>query len=178
MRQAVEKAKETYKRYGTTNPAILARALGICVLEEELAGRVREIYFGDSIVIRKDMTPAEKRAMLAHALGHHFMHAGNHLAMQKRVYSFGNRHEKQADVFAACFLVPEDHLEEELAKKLPVHELAECFGVTESLIRFRLIIRRNLLGQAEENAAIEESERQFKRGEVKPEEELFRLLGA
>lgn len=143
MRRAVEKAEETYRKYGTTNPAIIARTLGLRVLEEDLKGRLREVYFGDSIVIRRDLSPVEKREMLAHALGHHLMHAGNHFAMQKRVYSFGNYHEKQADVFAACLLVPEDRLEDQLRKKLPIHELAEHFRVTENLIRLRLAIRTN-----------------------------------
>jgi Zn-dependent peptidase ImmA (M78 family) len=141
MRRALEKAQDTYKKHGTTNPATIARALGLRVFEEDLKGRLREVYFGHSIVVRQDMSPAEKREMLAHALGHHLMHAGNHLSMQNRVYSFGNHHERQADVFAACLLVPEDGLEDQLATKAHPWEIAEHFKVTEKLVSFRMKIR-------------------------------------
>jgi Zn-dependent peptidase ImmA (M78 family) len=145
MRRAFERAEETYRRYGTTSPALIARALGLRVLEEALEGRLREIYFGDSIVIRRDMSPAEKREMTAHALGHHLMHAGNHFAMQNCVYSFGNYHEKQADVFAACLLVPKGQLEDQVRRGPALWELAEHFNVTEQLMTLRLKLRAAMM---------------------------------
>jgi len=141
MRRAFEKAKEVVRSYRTTEPAVIADELGICVLEEELTGRLREIYFGDSIVIRIDLSPEEKREVLAHALGHHLMHLGNPLAMQKRVYSFGNHHEHQADAFAACLLVPEGKLEDQIRAGEGFWEIAQNFRVTEQLLTLRLKIR-------------------------------------
>lgn len=140
MRTAIEKAAETYAKWGN-DLALITRELGLLVLEEELTGRLREVYFGDAIVIRSDLTTAEKRELVAHAIGHHLLHAGNHFAMQKRIYSFGNRHEKQANAFAAWLLIPDDRLEQELLWASQIAELAEIFDVTEELMTLRLRYR-------------------------------------
>src|SRR3990172_8155793 len=126
MRTAIDRANETYRKYGNYLHK-LCNSLGLILIEEDLEGRLKEVYFGDSIVIRRDLPYPEKRELVAHAIGHHLMHAGNHLSMQERVYSFGNYHERQANVFAACLLLPEDKLQEALYPDVPIAELAEKF---------------------------------------------------
>ncbi len=140
MRRAIDKAKETQGRFGT-EPALVAEELGLRVIEENLAGRLREVYFGDSIVIRRDLLDPEKRELVAHAIGHHLLHAGNHLSMQNRVYSFGNYHERQANVFAAFLLMPDEQLEDLLYDGVTPSELADAFGVSDQLVEFRLKVR-------------------------------------
>ena len=109
MRKAIQTAEGIYTKYGSDLERI-ARELSLILLEEELAGRLSEVYFEDAIVVRADLPRAVKRELIAHAIGHHLMHAGNHLTLQDNTYSFGNYHEKQANVFAAWLLVPEDEL--------------------------------------------------------------------
>ncbi len=140
MRTAVQTAEGIYAKFGTNLDKVTAE-LGIIVLEEELAGRLSEIYFGDAIVVRRDLPRAVKRELIAHAIGHHLMHAGNHLTLQEHTYSFGNYHEKQANVFAAWLLVPEPTLTKKLAAGRSVPDLARDFGVTDELMLFRLQIR-------------------------------------
>lgn len=140
MRRAIEKAKEIYAEHGN-NLDLICEKLGLEVIEETLDGRLKEVYFGDSIVIKKSLPESEKRELVAHALGHHLMHAGNHLAMQKRIYSFGNYHERQANAFAAYLLIPQDQLENKLAKAVSVNELAQDFDTTEKLINLRLRLK-------------------------------------
>jgi Zn-dependent peptidase ImmA (M78 family) len=133
-------AEGTRRRFGD-DPEKIAEALGLIVLEEELAGRLREIYFGDAIVVRRDLPGPVKRELLAHAIGHHVMHAGNHLALEDRTYSFGNHHEKQADVFGAFLLVPEEELSKKLEAGRQLPDLAADFGVTDDMMLFRLQLR-------------------------------------
>jgi len=140
MRRAIEEAKKIHGRYGT-DVTLITEELGLSVIEEDLEGRLREVYFGDSIVIRRDLPEAEKRELIAHAIGHHLLHAGNHLAMQNRVYSFGNYHERQANVFVAFLLMPEKELEDRLYEGIATAELADAFEVNESLAEFRLKLR-------------------------------------
>lgn len=140
MRQAIQTAEGIYREYGTDLDRI-ADSLGLIVLEEELEGRLSEVYFGDAIVVRADLPRAVKRELIAHAIGHHLMHAGNHLTLQGNTYSFGNYHEKQANVFAAWLLVPEDQLTEKLNASRALPDLAHDFGVTDELMLFRLQIR-------------------------------------
>jgi Zn-dependent peptidase ImmA (M78 family) len=140
MNKAIQKAEGIYARFGTDLRKI-AEALDLIVLEEDLKGRLSEVYFGDAIVVRADLPKAVKRELIAHAIGHHLMHAGNHLTLQGNTYSFGNYHEKQANVFAAWLLVPEDQLTKKLQAGEALPDLAHDFGVTDELMMFRLQIR-------------------------------------
>lgn len=140
MRTAIQTAEGIYTGFGTDLERI-ARELGLIVLEERLAGRLSEIYFGDAIVIRADLPRAVKRELTAHAIGHHLMHAGNHLSLQDNTYSFGNYHEKRANVFAAWLLIPEAELTDRLRAGRAIPDLAHDFGVTDELMMFRLQIR-------------------------------------
>jgi Zn-dependent peptidase ImmA (M78 family) len=140
MRKAIQTAEGIYLKYGSDLERI-ARELDLIVLEEELTGRLSEVYFGDAIVVRADLPRAVKRELVAHAIGHHLMHAGNHLTLQDNTYSFGNYHEKQANVFAAWLLVPEDELTAKLEAGRSIPDLAHDFDVTDELMLFRLQIR-------------------------------------
>lgn len=139
MRIAILKAKEIYENYGN-DLKVICREFDLEVLEEALEGRLKEVYFGDSIVIRENLPEEEKKELIAHAVGHHLMHAGNHIALQNNIYSFGNYHERQANTFAACLLIPKKLLHEKISKRLLCHELAEHFDVTERLVVYRIKI--------------------------------------
>lgn len=137
MNRAIKKAQEVYDKYGNDLDRILAKEK-IEVLEVPLAGRFKEIYFGDYIILKDKLSPEEKRELTAHALGHHFLHAGSHYAASKKIYSFSNYHEKQANVFAAYLLMPDDKLEKALYPDIPTTELIDKFDVTPKLAEFRL----------------------------------------
>lgn len=92
-------------------------------------------------MVRRDLPRAVKRELIAHGIGHHLMHAGNHLTLQNNTYSFGNYHEKQANVFAAWLLVPEEDLTKKLEAGRVLPDLAHDFGVTDEMMIFRLQIR-------------------------------------
>lgn len=140
MYVAIQKAKETYEKYGNDLNEV-CETLGLGILEQDLRGRLKEIYYGDYIAIRKDLRESEKRELIAHALGHHLLHAGNHYSIQKRKYTFGNLHEKQANVFSAYFLMPKRKLDNRLKGGDRPDEIAEHFGVTEDLVNLRLKLR-------------------------------------
>ncbi len=143
MKRVIDRANHIYENYGTDLDRI-ADGLGLSVIyDDKLTGRMREYYFRGSIVIRQDLPVREKRELVAHAVGHHLFHAGNHLAMQKRIYSFGNYHEKQANVFAACLLIPLSSLMRLMADKARLDEIAEHFQVREELVRLRLKVWAN-----------------------------------
>ena len=140
MRKAIQTAEGIYLKHGADLERI-AGALGLIVLEEELVGRLSEVYFGDAIVVRRDLPRAVKRELIAHAIGHHLMHAGNHLTLENNTYSFGNYHEKQANVFAAWLLIPEAELTEKLQAGRALPDLAHDFETTDEFMLFRLQIR-------------------------------------
>ncbi|MHB8871962.1 MAG: ImmA/IrrE family metallo-endopeptidase [Thermoleophilia bacterium] len=142
MKRVIDKANYLNEQFGSDLDRI-TDSLGLSVMYEEMNGRMKEFYFRGAIVVREDLATREKRELIAHALGHHLFHAGNHLAMQKRIYSFGNYHEKQANAFAACLLIPLSQLSRLMADRARIDEIADNFGVTEELVRLRLMIWAN-----------------------------------
>jgi Zn-dependent peptidase ImmA (M78 family) len=142
MNRAIKQANKIRETYGNDLDQI-AQSLGLNVIPQKMEGRLREFYFSGSIVIREDLSNRELRELVAHAIGHHLLHAGNHLAMQKRIYSFGNYHEKQANVFAACLLMPLEGLAGFISNKSRIDEIANHFQVREELVKMRLKIWAN-----------------------------------
>ena len=142
MKQVIDKANQLNELFGRDLDRI-TDSLGLSVMYEKMSGRMKEFYLRGSIVIREDLSVREKRELVAHAVGHHLFHAGNHLAMQKRIYSFGNYHEKQANAFAACLLIPLAKLSRLMADRARIDEIADHFQVREELVRLRLMIWAN-----------------------------------
>ncbi len=138
MNRAVDRANKVIEGFKTNAPEKILRELGVDVLDVPLSGRLKEIYFTDHIVIKAGLDGAERRQLLAHALCHHLMHAGNHLNLQTRQYSFGNYHEKQADVFAAYLLMPESEFEHIEPDYYSIYDLAERFDVIPYFAKFRI----------------------------------------
>ena len=102
------------------------------------------------------MHPYERKYLIAHALGHHLFHRKDvfrdYISLHEKGI-FGSldlgrieieSKEREADLFAAFFLIPEKKskliLEEERLRKSsnPIPELAEKFQVPEELMRKRL----------------------------------------
>jgi hypothetical protein len=75
-------------------------------LDREFVGRVREVYTGDAIGLRKGLSDGWRRWLLAHAFGHHIMHpGGSHLYVANPFARFFiDREENQAEVFAGSLL--------------------------------------------------------------------------
>lgn len=142
MMRVIDRANEINRRHGNDLDQI-AESLGLVIIYEKMTGRMKEFYVRGSIVIRADLSQREKRELIAHAIGHHLFHAGNHLSMQKRIYSFGNYHEKQANIFAAVLLLPTDEFLRLLKAKPRMDEIADYFRVTEELVRLRLMVWAN-----------------------------------
>lgn len=137
MNTAVRKANKIYKQYGNDVEKI-ASAVGLDILEVKMEGSAREFYWGDYITIKEGLAEPERRELIAHAICHHLLHAGSHLPSFKNKYSFGNYHEKQANVFAAFVLIPEQELEKCIDKEMTIFDLAERFKVTPQFARFRI----------------------------------------
>lgn len=74
------------------------------------------------------------RETLLHELGHAYNHAGNSLHKNKLILC---KEEKQADAFAAYFLMPVYVFEELLKLEYNDFELAEEFGVNIEFVKFR-----------------------------------------
>lgn len=137
MNTAVKKAKEIHKKYGN-NVDNIADSLSLDVIDVPMEGQAKEFFWGDTITLKEGLEEPLRRELIAHAICHYLLHAGSHYALHSRKYSYGNYHEKQANVFAAFLLMPDGELEELADKGLTIHDLAEEFNVTPQFVKFRL----------------------------------------
>ena len=115
-----------------------------------------------AIAIKPNLHPYERNYLIAHALGHHLFHRMDVFRDYIRLHEkgiFGNRElgrfeiatkEREADLFAAYFLIPEEKLklileEKRLRKSLnPIPQLAKKLQVPEELMRKRLEFEKML----------------------------------
>jgi len=138
---AKNKADLIFSQYQTDDPYLIAEQEKIDIIEQPLAGRLKELFFGDYIILNSQLSHQQKRHLLAHALGHHFLHAGNYLFFQQHRLGQNDKEEKQADEFAAHLLLPDNKLS-------PIihwdnHELADYFQVPPEFIDFRRQLFQN-----------------------------------
>ena len=137
-----EKTTQIISKHKTNNPFIIAELEQIEVIEHPLSGRLKELYFGDYIILNNLLSHIKKRRYLAHALGHHFLHTGNQLFYAKQRYHQNIKEEAQAEEFAAHFLIPDSQL-------IPIidwniSELAEQFQVPPQFIKYRLRLVKSI----------------------------------
>lgn len=116
------------------------------------------------IFVNSNLYPPRKNFTIAHELGHHFLAhplQDGAIICNKEII-FGNNKsefEKEADFFAACFLMPEklvrqkvEELKEDYSKQLDIHDstdkqlinseiinrLCDLFKVSKESMRYRL----------------------------------------
>jgi Zn-dependent peptidase ImmA (M78 family) len=155
MRHIIEKANEIRRKYGVDDLEFVAGKLGAEVVEQPLGTIIKEAYFKDEgvIVIDPNLHPYKKRHLIAHGLAHHLFHRN------KRVNYFLNdkddflkslrvkEMEREAEIFAAYLLIPEEKLNELLNQDWvkespdPIPELAEEFQVSENFMKKRLNLK-------------------------------------
>lgn len=96
------------------------------------------------IYVNKDDSPERQAFTMGHELGHWILHKDHYLKDPDSYpvlprFSDPNRDnpmEKEANSFAACLLVPERLLRP--VKGAPVSALAKTFGVSRTMMEFRL----------------------------------------
>lgn len=151
MKWIIKKAKEIHEKYGVDDLYSVAEKLGAEVLEIPLGDIIKEAYFKDEnvIVIDPNLHPYKKRHLIAHGLAHHLFHKESRVNYFREHKDFLKnlklkKQEKEAEIFAAYLLIPEEKLnkilKEEWIKESPdpIPELAEEFQVSENFMRKRL----------------------------------------
>lgn len=131
-----QKAQEILNRFTTNDPFAIAERENIEIIEHSMAGRLKELYFGDYIILNSRLPLAKKRHYLAHALGHHFLHTGNHLFFAKMRYLQNSKEESQAEEFAAFLLMPDQNLSTLI--HWSIAEIADYFQVSPNFVKYRL----------------------------------------
>jgi Zn-dependent peptidase ImmA (M78 family) len=156
MRWIIEKANEIRRKYGLDDLDFVAGMLGAKIVEEPLGRIIKEVYIKDLAVIIIDpkLHPYKKRHLIAHGIAHHLFHRDsqvNYFIEEREDFLKTlkiKQQEREAEVFAAYFLIPEEKLNKILKQDWvkespdPIPEIAEEFQVSPHFMRKRLEFKK------------------------------------
>lgn len=138
MIKAQKRARQVLRKYNLTTAPIdlqtIIRGENLILDEWSFHGRVKEVYLGDSIGIDQTSDPKKQRELIAHALGHHFLHQGNHFYFEGRNQFVTFKQEHEAQCFAAELLMPSKELPR--IKHLTQDQISDHFCVPKDFIQF------------------------------------------
>lgn len=149
MNIAAKKALEVLTLHGLLDIYIGFRQLssiidreGIIYYTFPFEGRIKERYLATSdgiaqIAVDSNLSLFDQKHMIAHALGHHFLHQGNYAHINDIVQ---DKQEHQADVFAAVLLVPPSGLEQ--IRPSTALSLAQAYSIPLALAERRMEIHK------------------------------------
>ncbi|MDE2884815.1 MAG: ImmA/IrrE family metallo-endopeptidase, partial [Chloroflexota bacterium] len=93
---------------------------------------LQEMQAGGVIAVARRLDPPWRRWVIAHAIGHHLLHPGNHLRMRRQGL-LDDAVEREAEEFAGALLV--DGREAIGAGITGPRDVARHFGVPEEMVR-------------------------------------------
>jgi Predicted Zn peptidase len=150
---AVNEAKKVLKKYGKEgkNPIDLLRvAKGekVYVMHAyfdytSIFGVIKKNSDGIFIFLNEGESERRQRLMLAHILGHYFMHLSAYKEIQFYCdYHYSsdwvNQKEKEADQFAHQLLMPETQVKKMSVQGSSIEEMEDAFQVPASAMKERL----------------------------------------
>ena len=139
MTRSERQAGEVRRRYGNSLSRIL-RGEQIQVVEQD--SWWKELFVADEdhreICLRQGLGRPERRVLLAHALGHHFLHRGNRFYFAETDPEALEAQEREAWEFASHLLIPTEALTR-LAHR-PLSVLARRFQVPVDVMRLRWVL--------------------------------------
>ena len=132
-----DKATEIIREHGSNDLYEVIRSEGLSIARLDFGGaRFREFYVNGVIFLPTNtQSEAEERSCLAHALGHHFLHVGNQVWMRGLGSMWSWKQERQAEEFAAWFLIPES--EDAALEGLSTPEICDAFDVDVRIAELR-----------------------------------------
>jgi Zn-dependent peptidase ImmA (M78 family) len=134
--QGRDKARQVIAAHGTNSPEAIARAEGLSIVERHpWPARFQDIFVSPVIFVPRAASASQRRVLVAHCLGHHFLHEGNQVWLRGFDSVWTRKLERQAEEFAAFLLIPER--EEPWLSGVGPGETAARYGVTEELVTLR-----------------------------------------
>ncbi len=98
-------SRDALRKYEGKEPENIAEAEGLEILEvDDMPPRIGDMLCLRTIIIRRGLSPAERRWRIAHCLGHHFLHQGNGGNRKHSRIILNPTEEREADVFAGYLI--------------------------------------------------------------------------
>lgn len=135
-----KQANKIARMFKSRDPFEIVRGLNVILVHYPLDG-VRGFYqyFQRNNIIYLDerLSDSEQRFVLAHELGHMFLHKkANAIFMDTRTQLNGAKYELEANRFAINLLIPDSDIDEHLG--FTTTQLSRLLGYNKNLIELRL----------------------------------------
>ncbi|QVL41424.1 ImmA/IrrE family metallo-endopeptidase (plasmid) [Bacillus velezensis] len=139
------KTQEIIKKFCNNDPLEICADLNIPILENDLGQKLNGFlqYYEeeDQYIIQISKNRAYKKFIIAHELGHYFLHKQlNTFKMLNCSITLEEKLERQADIFAAELLITDRMIYDELPyiKQLSNIQLASYFNIPTSVMNLKL----------------------------------------
>lgn len=134
------RVSQLVRKYQTRDPFEIIKGMNVILIYYPLEG-VRGFYQyfqrNNIIYLDEGLSEAEQRFVLAHELGHMFLHKkANAIFMDTRTQFNTDKFEKEANRFAMELLLPDSFLEE--YRDFTIEQIARMTGYRERLIELRI----------------------------------------
>ena len=118
---------------GTDNPEEILASQGVKVFYLPMSG-LRGVYKAlhnvPMVFVDSGLDDQQRKFVLAHELAHHLLHSGfNRVFLDRSTYLKTDKYEREADLFAACFLHP--FPKEYFHDGVTVKEISQTLGLDE-----------------------------------------------
>lgn len=143
---AVRRADQLVRRYGTRNPDRLAREMGITVMARPFVrqkGAYKVIERNRFIFIKEDLSPVMHEIVMLHEIGHDTLHRDEAVStggfQEFNIFDMGNKiMEFEANIFAAQISLPDDETLEYIYRGYDVGQIARAMGSDINLVALKV----------------------------------------
>lgn len=143
MRHIIEKAEEILEEFGGRNIFETAENSGVKVWYRHLGG-LKGFYICENgcryIVVNEELDGVTKAVVCAHELGHDMLHRELSTGgiRENTLFLSNDKTEREANLFAACVLISDESVLDELSYCNSLDVLAANLGFPEELVGLKL----------------------------------------
>lgn len=135
-----QKVNSLVKKYGSRDPFMIIKSINVitvCVPLINVRGFYQYYKRNNIIYLNESLSDFEKKFVLAHELGHLFLHKKSNFIFMDTYTDFNtNKYEIEANKFAMELLISDDDLIQ--YREYNTDQLASIFGYQEKLLQLRL----------------------------------------
>ena len=111
----------------------VAGSLGLTIVPWKF-DRVDEAKVGNMVAVSSKLSRPQRRWAIAHAIGHHLLHPGNHLSLRAKTM-LAVKYERESEDFAYGLLVEPQEVRSQ--GFVEPWDVADYFGVPENMLALR-----------------------------------------
>lgn len=136
------RANQIARKYKSRNPFEIVRGLNIILVRcplYDVRGFYQYFQRNNIIYLDENLSDQEQRFVLAHELGHMFLHKkANAIFMDSKTQLNTTKYETEADLFAIELLLPDDELINYQESGMEAEQISRITGYCKDLIEMKV----------------------------------------